>query len=128
MWTEIFKERIRKQKVEQKKIAQIMGVSETSFYTGILNNSMKFQNVLKVYTYFDWDMNELKGTNNDKVIESNSNENTEKKTEEKLSLQIEDLKDSYEAHIKSLQGQLEFLQDIIKKDRGIKGEVISNAG
>jgi len=128
MWTEIFKERIRKQKVEQKKIAQIMGVSETSFYTGILNNSMKFQNVLKVYTYFDWDMNELKEKNTDTVAEPNVIENKKNTTEEILSKQILDLKISYESHIKTLQGQVEFLQEIIKKEHGISGEVIPKAG
>lgn len=128
MWTEIFKERIRKQKVEQKKIAQIMGVSETSFYTGILNNSMKFQNVLKVYTYFDWDMNELKDKNAKTITEPNAIENKTNTTEEILSKQILDLKISYEAHIKTLQGQVEFLQEIIKKNHGISGEVVSKAG
>ncbi len=128
MWTEIFKERIRKQKVEQKKIAQIMGVSETSFYTGILNNSMKFQNILKVYTFFDWDMNELKGKNIEIVTEPIVIENKTNTTEEILSKQILDMKDSYESHIKTLQGQVEFLQEIIKKDHGILGEVVSKAG
>ena len=49
MWVQIFLQRIKKEKIENKKAVEIMGVSEAAFYAGIKNDSFKFQNILKVY-------------------------------------------------------------------------------
>jgi len=135
MWTEIFKERIRIEKVEKKKLAELIGMSETAFHKGFKNESFKFQNILKVYNHFNWDLNELKGDNISIVSNPETYFNKTKTTEQNASQQIENIKRIYESHILSLKDeieilkrQLEFLQEIIRKPNGNSGGAHSNAG
>lgn len=123
MWIDIFNEHIRIEKLEKKKLIETMGVSETAFYKGIKNESFKFQNILKVYKHYDWDLNELKGDDINIITKPNNYYNRIKSTEENASLQMENLKRIYESHIETLKEQnetlkkqLDFLQQMIKKE------------
>jgi vacuolar-type H+-ATPase subunit I/STV1 len=123
MWVQIFLQRIKKEKIENKKAVEIMGVSEAAFYAGIKNDSFKFQNILKVYKLFDWDLNELKSDDINIVNEPDSLHNRTKSTIENYSQQIENIKRIYESHIdtlkeqnETLKKQLDFLKEIIKKE------------
>jgi len=128
MWTEIFKERIRKEKLEQKKIIELMGISEPAFYAGIKKETFKFQNILKIYKHFDWDLNELKAEDENIINEATTYYNRIVSTDKNNSQQLENLQRIYENHIQSLrseienqQGQISFLQKIIEKDMGTQG-------
>ena len=105
MWTQIFKERIKLEGIEQKEIIRIMGINESGYYKAIKNNSMKTQNILKVYNHFDWDLNELKGVNKEKL----------KKCKflsiETYNIDIEKIKLSYEEKITVLNDYIKTLQE-----------------
>jgi hypothetical protein len=122
MWTQIFLQRIKKEGVENKKIISLMEVSETAFYSGIKNDSFKFQNVLKVYKHFNWDMNELMAESVDIINDREQYLKSQSLVEKIKSDNVEDLKKVYDSYVDSLKEQInqqniqiEFLQGLINK-------------
>jgi hypothetical protein len=122
MWTQIFLQRIKKEGVENKKIISLMEVSETAFYSGIKNDSFKFQNVLKVYKHFKWDMNELMAESVDIINDREQYLKSQSLVEKIKSDNVEDLKKVYDSYVDSLKEQInqqniqiEFLQGLINK-------------
>ena len=105
MWTQIFKERIKLEGIEQKEIIRIMGINESGYYKALKNNSMKTQNILKVYKHFDWDLNELKGENKDKLKKNKF------LSIETYNIDIEKIKLTYEEKIAVLNDYIKTLQE-----------------
>lgn len=105
MWTQIFKERIKLEGIEQKEIIKIMGINESGYYKAIKNNSMKTQNILKVYKHFDWDLNELKGENKDNLKKNKF------LSIETYNIDIEKIKMTYEEKIAVLNDYIKTLQE-----------------
>ena len=105
MWTQIFKERIKLEGIEQKEIIRIMGINESGYYKAIKNNSMKTQNILKVYNHFDWDLNELKGENKDNLKKNKF------LSIETYNIDLEKIKLTYEEKIAVLNDYIKTLQE-----------------
>ncbi len=105
MWTQIFKERIKLEGIEQKEIIRIMGINESGYYKAIKNNSMKTQNILKVYNHFDWDLNELKGENKEKLKQNII------LAKETYNEEIEKVKQTYEGKIAELNDYIKTLNE-----------------
>ena len=129
MWTEIFKEKIKKEKLTMISVAELMGMSETAFHKGFKSGSFKIQNVLKVFKYYGWDLNLLIEENIIYVNEPKTPYELIKKTNQNDSTTLDKITRLYDdriydlkEEIKTLKGQLEFLQELIRKNNeGLEG-------
>lgn len=124
MWIQIFLQRIKREGVENKKVAALMGVSEAAFYSGVKNDSFKFQNILKVYKHFNWDLNELMAESVDIINDREQYFKSLNSIESVKSQNVEDLKKVYDSFVESLKDEIksckeqnEFLRGLINKNQ-----------
>ncbi|MCX6231106.1 MAG: hypothetical protein NTZ33_06140 [Bacteroidetes bacterium] len=129
MWTEIFKERIRIEKIEHKTIIKLIGISEAAFYKGFKTDSFKFQNILKVYKHYGWDLNELKieDANTLKKLKTTAKqtEQNESQKESNLIQLMEDQVSNLGSHIDRLKAALDLNGG--NKNKNSKNEKAENS-
>ena len=131
MWSEIFRERIKKEKIPMIRIAEIMEISETAFHAGFKKDSFKTQNILKVYKHYDWDLNELKADNINIIYEKETKYFISKKTEENNSIPLDKLEKFYEKRLEEKDSEIKYLRKqldkLIKNNNAMEGGAAASA-
>ena len=131
MWSEQFKEHIRKQKIKQKDLYPLMGITKKTFITNLEKNSMRIEHILKVYELYNWDLNELKeGESNiinekpelyQKPVQGNSN----------YTFELKEIKNLYEKLLEGKDKEINYLRkqlDIfIKNNSALEGGATRSA-
>ena len=131
MWSEQFKEHIRKQKIKQKDLYPLMGITKKTFITNLEKNSMRIEHILKVYELYNWDLNELKeGESNiinekpelyQKPVQGNSN----------YTFELKEIKNLYEKLLEGKDKEINYLRKqldkFIKNNSALEGGATRSA-
>ena len=129
MWSEQFKEHIRKQKIKQKDLYPLMGITKKTYITNLEN--MRIEHILKVYELYNWDLNELKeGESNiinekpelyQKPVQGNSN----------YTFELKEIKNLYEKLLEGKDKEINYLRKqldkFIKNNSALEGGATRSA-
>ena len=131
MWSENFKEHIRKEKIKQKDIYPLMGISKETFILNMKKNSMNIEHLLKVYEHYNWDLNELKEEQLDIVNQSPLKQQNTTKSDIYSTFELKEIKNLYEKLLEGKDKEINYLRkqlDKLIKNSSALEEEISKAG
>ena len=112
MWVDKFTEHVRKERIKQYIICEIMEITPRTYIEGVKNKSFKFQNILKAYNHFKWNLNELQDIeidNNNTLNEENITYKNKNKINETINndKKIESL---YEKRLEEKDAEIKYLR------------------
>ncbi|MEI6823729.1 MAG: hypothetical protein WCL51_17500, partial [Bacteroidota bacterium] len=115
MWSENFKEHIRKEKIKQKDIYPLMGISKETFILNMKKNSMNIEHLLKVYEHYNWDLNELKEEQLDIVNQSPLKQQNTTKSDIYSTFELKEIKNLYEKLLEGKDKEINYLRKQLDK-------------
>lgn len=134
MWTDRFKQKLKKLGLHYQDAANAMGMTKNGFQSAMDNGTFSFDKMIKIADKYDFSLDELRFSETNKVEEASAEYKRNVKIyhssgfENSISMKIyEDIKQNYENRITDLQGQVKYLQHLLEKDTPIKKEGAQSA-
>lgn len=115
MWSNKFKQHFRKEKIKQKDLYPLMGISKETFILNMKKNSMNIEHILKVYEYYKWDLNELKTYQGNIINETDTIYQSAPKSEIYSTFELKEIKNLYEKLLEGKEKEINYLRKQLDK-------------